>query len=355
MNQESLDLDPRPAASAAAAAPASTGFALGWDHARHGLAPPPDLLADAGPVAQGWHAGRSLSERRATAARAIRRWLEYRTTAWRQAVPVDLDRLTPYALQRLERSRCPVTRAPLGGRPGTAYAPVFVRLDDGAPAAPGNLVQASGRAAAALAALAAEPRAGTPMPASLAAHALARARRIDAGIDAAWPGLTVAECWRLASLLATVAPIGFADAARTPLRLLPPACVEPACAVWRLQHRVTQAFAEAPWSLRVRVLGESLAAADRRHDFHLFIGAYAPRLLEAGAHPDRATLARVLEDAWADARVQRRWTRFVLALGEPALLAWLGRIEGVSTPRPTPAPRRSAVTPANAATLRAAA
>ena len=60
-----------------------------------------------------------------------------------------------------------------------------------------------------------------------------------------------------------------------------------------------------------------------RHDFNLFVGAIAPRVLEAG--PDTRSVRRALEDAWLHERVQRRWQHFVFSLGEAGVEALLAQ------------------------------
>jgi hypothetical protein len=75
----------------------------------------------------------------------------------------------------------------------------------------------------------------------------------------------------------------------------------------------------------VRSLADLLPGHDLRLAFNLFVGAVAPRLLEAGAGNDARATRRALEDAWADERVNRRWQQFVLELGEAATETLLNR------------------------------
>jgi len=189
---------------------------------------------------------------------------------------------------------------------------VVARLNAGAGYAAGNLALVSARAAGARAALD-------------TSEALALAARIDAGIDAPIEGLSVADCWRLAVLASFATPLPFAQAARVPLRVLPPNRVRLLNAVQGLQAMVTLLFAAPGWSERVRALTDRLPAADPalRHDFNLFVGAIAARLPAAGA--DARETRRALEDAWACERVARRWPVFVLALGETGTEALLAR------------------------------
>jgi hypothetical protein len=111
--------------------------------------------------------------------------------------------------------------------------------------------------------------------------------------------------------------------------MLPPPAVQSVNPSQRLQLLLTLQFATPGWSTRLRALAQALPAgalgqadAALRHDFNLFIGAMAPRLLGVGDSLGSATL----EDAWADLRVQRRWQQFAAALGEARVAPLLERI-----------------------------
>jgi hypothetical protein len=306
MNQATFEFDPLQAD-----AHDRTGFELGWDHAHHGLVPPAELLLDGTPIGQGWRAGKAVFGRRTLAAtRTVRQWLALRTLAWKRGVAFEGQQVTPHYLGQIEASHCPVTRQPLGGTAGDT--PAVVRLQPDAGYAAGHLAVLSQRAAAA--------RAGLD-----ARQLLQRAARVDAGIDAAPAGLGTAEGWRLAVLASFVTALPFAEAVRVPLRVLPPNRVRLLNAVQGLQALVTLLFATPGWSVRVRALADLLPARELRLDFNLFVGALAPRLLEAGAGHDGRAARRALEDAWADERLNRRWQQFVLALGEAGVEALLQR------------------------------
>jgi hypothetical protein len=128
--------------------------------------------------------------------------------------------------------------------------------------------------------------------------------------------LTAAEWWRMAVLQSFATPMPFAQAARLPLAVLPPSRVRVLNPVQALQTLVTMLFAASGWSARCRALNALLPVHELRLDFNLFVGAMAPRVLEAGR--DSAAVRRALEDAWLQERVQRRWQHFVLSLGEVA-------------------------------------
>ncbi len=308
MSQTTFDLLP-PAPEAGGTDPVTrTGFQIGWDHARHALVPPAELLLEGTPVAQGWMAARAVFGHRTLAAtRTVRLWLQLRTTAWRQGVGFDEDQVTPHYLAQIHVERCPVLRQPLGGAAGSPLAAVVERLNPQAGYAAGNLAVIS--------------QAATDARRGMAVHDLVRRARQAEMLGADVAGLSAAACWRLAALSAWVLPaMAFADAARLPLALLPPNRVRVLNAAQGLQALVTQLFLRPGWSARARAIAAMLPAHSLRHDFNLFVGAMAPRVLEAGSEP--ATLRTALEDAWCHERVQRRWQHFVLTLGETAC-EWL--------------------------------
>lgn len=306
MDQATFDFDPL-----AAEACDRTGFELGWDHARHGLVPAAGLLLDGTPIGQGWRAGKAVFGRRTLAAtRPVRQWLALRIEAWRRGIAFEGTQVTAHYLGQIEATHCPVTRHALGGAAGTPDAAVVARLNGDAGYAAGHLAVLSEAAAAALGGIDAR-------------EALRRAARVDAGIEAPPPALAVDDTWRLAVLASFATPLPFAEAVRVPLRALPPNRVRVLNAVQGLQATVTLLFATPGWSARVRALAGLLPAPELRHDFHLFVGAIAARLPAAGA--DARETRRALEDAWACARVARRWQAFALALGEGAAEQLLAR------------------------------
>lgn len=310
MNQAILDFDLQAQASDRA------GFELGWDHARHGLVPPPGLLLDGTPIGQGWRAGKAVFGRRTLAAtRLVRRWLALRTTAWRQGEALDPARLTLRHLAALETAHCAVTRRALGGAAGGDDAPVVARLNAAAGYTPSRLAMLCTQAAAALEGLD-------------AGALLRRAVQADAGLADAPGGLTPAQGWRLAVLASFATTMPFTEAVRVPLRVLPPPGAEVVNPVQQLQALVTLQFVSPGWSERIRRLAALLPAAGGdalRHDLQLLAGALAARLLEARAGTEPLAVRRALEDAWADRRVNQRWQAFAHALGEAGVHTLLGR------------------------------
>lgn len=293
-----------------------TGFQIGWDHAHHGLVPPPELLLEGTPIGQGWRAGRAVFSGRSRpwpAGRHVRQWLALRIEAWREGVPLDLATVTPNHLAQIEARECPVRRVPLGGASDAANlpnTPKVARLNHHAAYAAGNLVVMSRAAAQAghglgVADLVRRARAAE------AADALGHAGAGEHGGD-----LDAAAWWRLATLRSLATPLPAAEAARLPLAVLPPNRVRVLNAGQALQVLLTLRLANTDWCSRIGAVAALLPAHSLRTDFNLWVGALAPRLLEAQAHG--RDLGRALEDAWLGERVQRRWQHFVSSLGEPA-------------------------------------
>jgi hypothetical protein len=305
MNQVALELDTTDAGSVD-----RTGFDIGWDHAHHGLVPPPQLLLPGTPVCQGWMAARAVFGRRTLAStRQVRQWLALRLQAWRHSVPFETLSVTPNFLAQIQSTQCPIRRVALGGAEGEADAAVTVRLNEEAHFAAGNLVQMSQAAA--------QARQGVS-----ATQAVRWARQCEL-TGQTQEGLNAAQWWRVAALAGFATPLPFAEAARLPLAVLPPNRVRLLNAVQGLQALVTELFASDGWSARCRDLAQLLPEHTLRHDFNLFVGAMAPRVLEAGAAGTYRR--RALEDAWLQERVQRRWQHLVLSLGETAADALLER------------------------------
>jgi hypothetical protein len=233
--------------------------------------------------------------------RALRRWFERR----------GATAAAPATSSPVEGGRhCPITRRPFAG------------AGDQAPA----LV---------------EPQPGLRLPVSrIAARAaegfdtaglMRHAREVAAGRSDATLGLS-ADAWlRLATLWALATPLAAAEAARWPLRLLPPSGLRVAGAIPALQVALTTAFAQPGWSGAMRAAARALPDASLRADFHLFVGACAPRVLEGAADAERP-MSQVLEDAWADARVQRRWQHLATQLGHEGAAAWLARVRPLLAP-----------------------
>jgi hypothetical protein len=301
-----------------------TGFDIGWDHAHHGLVPPAELLLDGSPVGQGWLAGKAVYGNRTLAhKRCTRQCLGLRLLAWRQGLPWDKEQLTPNYLAQIQVTRCPVTRELLQGAAGQGDSLVVERLNPHAGFAAGNVAVMSLQAA--------QARHGLDVLAAVKAARALEAGQHHAVHDTATK-LDAAAWWRLAALQAFTTPMPFAQAARIPLAVLPPNRVRVLNAVQGLQAVLTRSFMTPGWATRCRLLAQSLPQHSLRLDFNLFIGAMAPRVLEAGQ--DAAQLRLALEDAWLQERVQRRWLHLVLSLGEAGVDSLLERLveRGVGQP-----------------------
>jgi hypothetical protein len=305
MNQASIELALPPSPSVD-----RTGFDIGWDHAHHGLVPPADLAQAASPVCQGWMAGKAVYGRRTLPTRrSTRQWLDLRLQAWQEGVAFEGQLVTANYLGQLHTEICPILRVAMGGVAGSDDAAVIDRIDPQAPYAAGNLVVMSSRAAAARRGISCQ-------------QAVRRARAAELSGQAV-EGLAAAAWWRLATLAAFAQPLPFADAARLPLALLPPNRVRVRGTAQGLQALLTRFFATTGWSARCAALARMLPEHTLRHDFNLFVGAMAPRVLEASADTDARRVA--LEDAWLHERVQRRWQHLLLSLGEPGAKQLLSR------------------------------
>ncbi|MBS0594301.1 MAG: hypothetical protein JSR84_12605 [Proteobacteria bacterium] len=218
-------------------------------------------------------------------------------------------------------------------RPGEALAAAA------APAAAAPVARAVPAAAAAKLPLASAADSAAPAAASAAPTdwraALVLAQQAEAAPDGLAAGRDAAAWWRLALLRSFVTPLAHGEAARLPLRVLPPPGLKPVNPVQALQAALTLALARRGGVARLQPLGARLPAAQRLA-LHLFVNALLPRLIEQGA--GAAVLpAAALEAAWADARVNRRWQAFALALDADAAATLLPAL-----PRRAAAPRAAA-------------
>ena len=284
------------------------GFDIGWDHAHHGLVPPAELLLEGTPPGQGWRAGKAVfGSRTLPAQRSTRQWLALRTLAWRRGIAFETQQLRPHYLAQIHTEHCPVLRVPLGG--SADHAAVIERLNPDAGYAAGNLAMISQAAA--------QARTGVGVLESL------RLAQRSASSGEPLAGLDAAAWTRLAVLRSFAMHLPFFEAARLPLAVLPPNRVRLLNPAQGLQALLTLQFATPGFSARTRAVAELLPAHTLRQDFSLFVGALAPRVLEAQASATNPRVA--LEDAWLNERVQRRWQHFLLSLGEPATEALLDR------------------------------
>jgi hypothetical protein len=300
---------PLPPASAFDAA----GWRVGWEHARHRIAPPADHLHAGNPVREGWQAGKQAFGARALApSRAARLWLALRLQAWRDGRAVDELLVTPRLVARIDAARCPVTREPLRDPLGTPtpHDAVVVSLGEGGAVAPGSLLVVSLLAAQALADVG-------------VADALSRAAGLTAGPASAAPagsgaahpavgiGLDAAAWRRLAALLVLAAPANSAGArawpAGEPLPLLPPPrlCVRHPQAA--LQVLLTQLFVGPAWARRIAELAALLPSTALRRPYFLLMNALLSRRMSTRPDDGAERQREILEQAWAHPVVRARW------------------------------------------------
>jgi hypothetical protein len=315
MAQTLLDLDPHPADP-------RTGFELGWDHAHHGLVPPPEQWHEGNALRQGWQAGKTcFGARTLPVSRHVRRWLALRLHAWQRGRAFELGQVTPNYLRQIDTAHCPVTRVPLSHGSGLDSDASVDRVRDDAAYAAGNLVLMSARANRAKGAFDWH-------------DALVLVQQAQASNSGSAHGLGAAEWTRLAVLMSFVTPLPHASAATLPLRVLPPNRLRLLNPVQGLQALLTRDCGKPAWSPRMRALADHLPDAASRHDFNLFVNALLPRLIEAARGNDALALRQAQEDAWCDALLNRRWQRFALRFDEAgidALLQRCARLDGVRT------------------------
>jgi len=285
--------------------PDDTGFELGWDHAHHGLVPPAEHLHPGNPLRQGWEAGKAVFGRRTLqATRTVHQWLQLRLGAWLRGRVFELTQVTPHYLGQIDTERCPITRRALSRASGGPDDASVDRVLDAAGYAAGNLAVMGSAANQAKGACGWQ-------------DAFERAQRIEADPPhAPIAGLDAAEWSRLAVLMSFVTALPHEQAARVPLRLLPPNRLRLLNPVQGLQALVTWLLADPGWSALIRRLAERLPGDALRHDFSRFVNAMVPRLIAARRSNAPLALRDALEDAWADELVNRRWQRFALQLDE---------------------------------------
>jgi len=273
------------------------GFDLGWDHARHGLLPPPEQWLDGNPLHQGWRAGNAcFGARTLGASRRVRLWLALRLHAWLRNRAFELTEVTPNYLGQIEVAICPITRRAL------VQAETSVdRVNNQAGYAAGNLAMVSVQANRAKAALGWD-------------ELRVQAQRAESAGGGCFDGLDAAAWARLAVLVSFVTPLPHEQAAMLPLRVLPPNRLRLLNPVQGLQALVTRELGRPDGMRRLRELAALLPGEALRLDFHRLLSALLPRRLQAGRDAEALALRHALEDAWCDERVNRCWQRFALQL-----------------------------------------
>lgn len=311
-------------------------FAIGWDHAHHGLPLPSPADAHDGALHNGWRAGMAtFGERMLPPTAAVQQWLQLRLQAWEQGCSVELMQVTPRLLQKLAVPHCPITREPLQGASAVAGGVDRVRHDAGVAA--GNLAVMSHRAIAARRALDASAciaiarqlesdrdRGAAGLAESVASRPASTTigRPDSTALSAAVPhdcaALSAAQWSRAAVLASFVEPMDHARACELPLLVLPPNRIRLFNPAQALQVLVSQQLLASGWSLRINAIESLIPTPAARRAFRSFFQALLPRVLEAGARDDAVRLRWAIEDGWRHAAVMQRWVRFALLMGSAA-------------------------------------
>jgi len=280
------DLAPLPAGK-------RVGFELGWDYAHHGVTPPVEHLFSNSPLRQGWQAGQATFGRRTLKARShTLLWLQLRTHAWTRGRHFETLLLTPNYLQQLDTDWCPITRHALDQRS-------VDRVRDDAGYAAGNLAVMS-------------PAANRAKASHGWAEASEIARSLAMGPFTEIAGLGSQAWQRIAVLCSFVTELPHEQAALIPLHVLPPNRLRLFNPIQALQALVTRQLATPGWSQRLARIEALLPTDALRADFNRFVLALVPRVLQRQGLVKPQEIRWALEDAWADALVQKRWARFAL-------------------------------------------
>lgn len=291
-------------------------FEIGWDFAHHALTPSAEHLLPGSALRQGWDAARATFGVRTLApTRHTRKWLQLRLSAWRRSRVFEGLQVTPNYLRQIDVARCPITREALTQATCTASDASVDRVRNDGGYAAGNLAVMSTRANVA--------KGDADFDAALAQmrHAEAAEAGSAAGPDAFESAsrpteakLTAAQWARIAVLCSFVTELSHAQAAALPLLVLPPNRLRLFNPVQALQALVTRQFAQVGWNSRIARLSALLPGKSVRRDFHVFVSALLPRVIEAGPAGDAHTMRSALEDAWRNALVLRCWKRLALQL-----------------------------------------
>lgn len=289
-----------------ASADPTLGFSLGWDHARHGVAPAMGLMQQASPVRLGFGAARlRFAGRTLKPSAHVRQWLALRTRAWLEGAAFEEGQLTANFVRQLAASHCPVLRLPLAGQ-GVLWRP-----NAQAAYAAGNLAMVAPEAAAAMEALAWH-------------QAWQRARAVEAGHAADAAGAMDAAAWRRAAVLMSfTTPLPHAVAARLPLLVMPANRLRVLNPAQGVQVLLTRLLARPGWTPHLRRWAARLGDTPARHELHRLAVALLARLLPCKAGPGEPANRHAMEDAWACERVQRHWLRFAQGLNEAQMRALL--------------------------------
>lgn len=283
------------------AASPDIGFEIGWDFAHHRLVPPADRILPNDPVSQGWEAGRAVfGVRTLQATPHVRKWLQLRLNAWLRGKAFEGVCVTPAYLRRIDVATCPITGQTLTHCTGLPSDASVDRVNNDAGYAAGNLAVMSAWANRA--------------KSSYGWQDAARfARQIELGRLGQIDGLTAAQWSRLAVLSSFCTPLTHAEAASLPLLLMPPPRLRVLNPAQVLQVLLTLRFMRKGQAARVdRIAG--LFPSAQRGALQALMSTLLARRIEAGPCPSPAALQRVMEAAWAEALLLRRWQTLALSL-----------------------------------------
>ncbi len=302
-----------PAASAPLTLHQHIGFQLGWDHARHGVAPPRPHALEPSPLQQGWRAGLAcFGAHRPVPRRAVRQWLQLRLNAWLHGIHVELLHITPNHLHHIEVLVCPITRAALGHANEPAAAAAINRVRHDAGYAAGNLAVMSQRAHVAKAAHGFSTAWATAQV--LQAQDQAPAPHGAANPASTCEGLGAAAWSRIAVLCSFVETLPHEQACELPLSVLPPNRLRLFNPVQALQVFISRQLLSAGWSQRINAFEALLSGLPAQRAFRSFFQTLLPRVLEAKGLSGAQESRWALEDAWGHPAVLQRWTRFARLL-----------------------------------------
>lgn len=283
------------------------GFELGWDYAHYRQQPPAPYAQEPSPLRDGLLAGQAtFGQRTLQATRHVRKWLQLRLSAWLRGRSVELSQVTPCYLKQIDTSHCPITRAALSSATLEASDASIDRVRNDAGYAGGNLAVMSTQANAAKGARGFR-------------DAMAVAEHLQREGLATADGLSAAEWGRIAVLASFVEPLPHAQAVALPMLVLPPNRLRLFNPAQALQALVSRLLLVPGWAKRARELELLLPSQPARRAFQMFFHALLPRVLEArlrGGPIDGPRARWVIEDAWRNPLVVKRWTLLATLLGE---------------------------------------
>lgn len=287
-----------------AAFPSDPGFEIGWDFAHYRLVPPVEHLLPGNPVRNGWEAGQAVfGVRTLRATPQVKKWLQLRLGAWMRGKTFELVQVTPNFLGRIDVAVCPITGIALTHATGTETDASVDRVNNQAGYAAGNLAVMSVRANRAKSAY--DWR-----------DAAAFVRQIEGGKLSEIDGLNAREWARLAALMSYCTPLSHAEAANLPLLVLPPPRLRLLNPVQAVQAGLTLCFAGLGRAPKVDALVRIFPRCVHE-EVRSFVTTLLARRISAGPAANRAQLGAMVEAAWCEPLVFRRWQRVALRM-DPA-------------------------------------